>query len=298
MGMTGIFIGGDGRLRSGWRFVVFLVSFILAAVVLQTAIVLVIGVIPEPSASLTTIFLVAQGLALLIPGLLIGWLCTKFLDGRPISSTGASFTGGWLRNFGLGVGLGGLTLSLAVGVAALCGGLSFAGNDADLSSVGQTMMLSFVVFLVFAAWEETVFRGYPMQTFFHSKLAGTGVVLTSIIFATIHVGNPRADLLSWLNTFLAGIWFAAAYWRSRDLWLPFGMHLMWNWMQGAFFGIEVSGLTNVTSAPLLREIDRGPAWLTGEAYGIEAGIAATVALMVSTLVILILPAKTPPAPAD
>jgi hypothetical protein len=39
---------------------------------------------------------------------------------------------------------------------------------------------------------------------------------------------------------------------------------MWNWMQGAIFGIEVSGLTEIVHSPLLKESDHGPAWLTGE----------------------------------
>ncbi len=71
------------------------------------------------------------------------------------------------------------------------------------------------------------------------------------------------------------------------------MHLMWNWMQGSFFGIEVSGLTSISSAPLLKEIDKGPTWLTGSAYGIEGGIVCTVAIAVSTAVIYLLPVIKP-----
>ena len=67
---------------------------------------------------------------------------------------------------------------------------------------------------------------------------------------------------------------------------------MWNWMQGSFFGIEVSGLTDITKNPLLREIDTGPTWLTGTTYGIEGGIVCTIALIVSILVIQFLPILT------
>jgi hypothetical protein len=60
-------------------------------------------------------------------------------------------------------------------------------------------------------------------------------------------------------------------------------------MQGAFFGIEVSGMTTLVSAPLLSEVDYGPSWLTGETYGVEGGIVTTVAITASTLVICFLP---------
>ena len=64
-------------------------------------------------------------------------------------------------------------------------------------------------------------------------------------------------------------------------------------MLGAFFGIEVSGLKDITTAPLFREIDTGPFWLTGEAYGIEGGIVCTIALIVSTIIIYFSPFLKP-----
>jgi hypothetical protein len=51
----------------------------------------------------------------------------------------------------------------------------------------------------------------------------------------------------------------------------------------------VSGLTNISGSSLLKEIDSGPAWLTGQTYGIEGSIACTVALILSTITIIALP---------
>jgi len=292
MGINALFIGPDGKLRSGWRFAIFVAGFLFLAGILQVAVIGLFNAVPGEGVGRTTAFFVLQGLSLLIPALVIGWLCNRAFDKQSFQSLGASFSPGWLKQFAIGVAVGGLTLTLAVGVAVLFGGLTFTADPVDWPSIIRTLVLSFIVFTVFAAWEEALFRGYPLQTFIHSQATWFGVVFMEVLFATIHVGNPRADLLSWVNTFLAGIWFAIAYLKTRQLWLPFGMHLMWNWMQGAFFGIEVSGLTDITSAPLLKEIDRGPAWLTGENYGIEAGVACTVALIVSTIVIARLPFTT------
>jgi len=86
-----------------------------------------------------------------------------------------------------------------------------------------------------------------------------------------------------------GVWFGIAYLKTRDLWFVWGLHLMWNWMQGAFFGIEVSGITDLVSVPLLKEIDSGPTWLTGSTYGVEGGIVTTIAIVVSMVVIYFLP---------
>jgi hypothetical protein len=64
---------------------------------------------------------------------------------------------------------------------------------------------------------------------------------------------------------------------------------MWNWVQGSIFGIEVSGLKNIASATLLKEVDRGPAWLTGENYGIEGSIACTIVIITAIAAIYFLP---------
>jgi membrane protease YdiL (CAAX protease family) len=291
MDTSSIVFGSEGRIRSGWRFAIFACGFMFVAYVCG----FILSRIYSPDTGLvgSTITFIAFDAAILVPALVVGWLCTRYLDKLPFRALGASFTGGWLRHFVVGAGVGAVTLSIAVLIAFIFGGLTFSPDPLDWNSIGRTLILAFLVFTVSAAAEEALCRGYPMQTFFHSDLKVFGIVFTSLLFASGHLGNPNSSALAWLNTFLAGIWFGIAYWKTGDLWFPFGIHLMWNWMQGAFFGIEVSGLTSVTSAPLLKEIDRGPAWLTGESYGIEAGIACTAALILSTAAIYFFTLKKP-----
>lgn len=287
MDLSSIFFGTDGRLPSGLRFLVFVALFLIAAAILLAPISQFLG----SEASIESILI--SEFAIFISALLVGWLCNKFLDKLPFSALGASFARGWISHFAIGLLVGAVTLCVAVLIAFVFGGLSFTPDPVDWDSIGRTLFLSFIVFFVAAAAEEALARGYAMQTFFHSNLTIFGILLTSFLFAYGHYRNPNSTWLAIANTFLGGIWFGVAFWKTGSLWFPFGIHLMWNWMQGAFFGIEVSGLTDVTSAPLLKEIDRGPAWLTGEAYGIEAGVAATLALVLSTAVIYFFPFKTP-----
>jgi membrane protease YdiL (CAAX protease family) len=286
MDISSVFFGPDGRLRSGFRFLIFVALFTIAAGAILAA---VYRLFPAISGSVA--HFVISDAVILVLSLVIGWLCNKYLDRLPFRSLGATFTGGWLKHFVVGLAAGAITLGLAVLIAFVFGGLSFTADPVDWYSILNTLVLSFLVFIVAAAAEEALSRGYAMQTFLHSDLKLFGIVFTSLLFASGHLGNPNSSWLAFINTFLGGVWFGVAFWKTGDLWFPFGLHLMWNWMQGAFFGIEVSGLTDVTTAPLLKEIDRGPAWLTGEAYGIEAGVACTVALVVSTAVIYFFPMK-------
>ena len=62
-----------------------------------------------------------------------------------------------------------------------------------------------------------------------------------VIFALLHWSNPGASWFSAANTAGFGILFGYAYLRSRDLWLPMGLHFGWNFTL-PLFGVNVSGL--------------------------------------------------------
>lgn len=293
MVLRDVFVDASDRLRSGWRCAIFAAGFALLTALLGMMLSVMAGpdLLRGPDGLVAG--LAIGNSAILVSALFVGWLCNRFLDQMPFATLGMSFTGSWFKHLAVGLALGSLTLCVAVGIAAAAGGESFAFDRVDQTSIEQTLLVSLIIFILGAAAEEALCRGYLMQTFFHSRLATFGVLFSALIFASGHIGNKDSTFLSWLNTFLAGIWFGVAFWRTGSLWFPFGMHMMWNWMQGAIFGIEVSGFTDITSAPLLREIDRGPAWLTGENYGIEAGIACSVALMASTALIWFWPRSKP-----
>lgn len=289
-----IFYNEFERLRSGWRFALFLLVFIFCDGLFNFAAYTVFSKLKIDYSPGNLLFIAANSAVSLFLVVALGWLFGKYLEDLPFRALGGAFTENWLKDLAWGFGLGAFTIILAILCGIIFDGLSFQFNrDAGTNAILTTLGVSFVVFVVAAAFEEAFFRGYILQTFARAHLAWLAIVLTSLFFAFGHLNNPSANVISTLNTVLAGIWFSAAYLKTRTLWFPFGLHLVWNWLQGAFFGIEVSGLKNLTTAPLLQEIDRGPAWLTGADYGIEGGIAATIAIIFSIVLIYFLPYLKP-----
>ncbi|PYS98563.1 MAG: hypothetical protein DMF63_15310 [Acidobacteria bacterium] len=289
MDIKSLFIDDRSRLRSGWRFAIFCAVFFVFATLIGGAGVALFSGLGVQLETESPAALIVSSVLVLIPTLLTAWLCGKFLEKLPFSALGAWFTQGWFRNLVLGIIVGAATLSLAVLIAFALGGLTFAANIVDPSALLKSLAVALAVFAAGAAAEEALVRGYILQTFVRSKLAWFGIALTSVFFGVLHLKNPNADAISTTNTILAGVWFGIAYLKTRDLWFVWGLHLMWNWMQGAFFGIEVSGLTSLVSIPLLKEIDSGPAWLTGSTYGVEGGIVTTIAISISIVAIYFLP---------
>ena len=285
-----IFFDETNILRSGWRFFVFCTVFFITLLVTGTAGLAVLQAIEGDAArTKSASSTVVSGLIMLASALFAGWLCGRFLERLPFRALGAWFTAGWFRHLLLGLLFGALTLGLAVAIAIVFGGLQFEPSDVDASALFHSLAVSLLIFAVGAAAEEALFRGYMLQTFARAGLASVAIGLTAVFFGIIHKDNDNATNISIINTVLAGVWFGIGYLRTRDLWFVWGMHLMWNWVQGAFFGIEVSGLTHLVPAALLKEIDNGPHWLTGEMYGVEGGIVTTIAITLSTLAICFVP---------
>lgn len=284
--MHRIFINDYGRLRSGWRLVLYVFAFIAAtfliATALQVAYLLLVNVVPQISRLRFLADLIYR-FGLLAAALIAGYLCVRIFEGLPWRSLGLTLHRGWFRDLVIGSAIGFGTLVVAVVIADVAGGLDFSVNDVHIASVGRSMLGSATLLFVAALAEEAAFRGYPLQTLTRAKLVVLGVLLTSLPFGLVHLSNPNvAAGFTFVNTSLAGVWLAVAYLRTRSLWLPLGVHWAWNWALGWFFGLPISGI-NLVSNPLLKASDTGPAWLTGGSYGIEGGLACTIALALFTL---------------
>ena len=286
-GIQKIFLDEDGGLRGGWRVAVFLFFYSLIVGVLAVGMRSMLGALGADEATPSYMLWLWSSMLGLVVALIVGWQCGKWLEGLPFAVLGASFRGRWLAHLLVGLIAGAGTVIFAVAIAFAFGGERFESNIYSGSeNVVTSTLVSFAVLAIAAAAEEALFRGYILQTLDRAGFAWLAVVLTSVFFGLVHLGNPNAGVISTLNTILAGIWFSVAYLRFRDLWFVTGMHCAWNWVQGSVFGIEVSGMREITEHPLLREIDTGPTWLTGETYGIEGGIAATIAIALSTTLLV------------
>ena len=297
------FFDDKRHLRSAWRLCLFVVAFYICSTL---GFVLLLGglglVLRRPVAELAKsdwMFLCVHG-SILISAALVGWGCGRLFEGLPFRALGCSPRPGWLKDLGVGSALGAASLLLAALLATATRGVQFSLDQVSAVAIGKTLGISALVFVFAAAAEEMLFRGYPLQTLTRANLPWLGVVLTSLVFASAHLGNPNVvPRLTFLNTALAGVLLAVGYLRTGGLWFAIGWHWSWNWMQGAVVGLPVSGINRIAPAPLLHAINSGPDWLTGGAYGIEGGAACTIALLVSTAVIwrwkLISPGSVPTA---
>ncbi len=289
-----IFINQHGRARSGWRFAVFLIALLALLSVIGGIGGAVIFYLPIGFSENSLLAFALPFFILLVAVVFIGWLCGRFLEGLPFRALGCWFTKNWLKDLALGLVFGAAAMGFAALITVIFGATSFQFNlAAGQSAILLTLAVSLGIFIVGAASEEALFRGYILQTFVRANLAWLAIALTSLFFAAGHLTNPSANYIGIINTVLAGIWFSVAYLKTRTLWLAFGLHLAWNWVQGAILGLPVSGITEITTAPLLLPTNNGSIVLTGGDYGIEGGIACTIAVIIFILLTWFLPIFKP-----
>jgi membrane protease YdiL (CAAX protease family) len=282
-----VFLNEAGRLRSGFRLTIFFAAYFALSILFEGSRPAFHAVVQQANPGLAPhIDQLVFRIGLLLAAVLTGWACNYWFEGLPWRALGLTSHQHWSRDFVVGSAVGSVSLL----VAAL---IVIAGKGVHLSTGAQFAWLPFVraltgatvIFFFAALAEEAGFRGYPLQTLTRAKLVSLGIVLTSVPFALLHWQNPGATIVSTANTALAGVWLAVAYLRTRSLWFPLGIHWSWNLVQGPVLGLAVSG-QNFSSHTLLRATDLGPAWLTGGRYGIEGGVACTIALLLSTGFIL------------
>ena len=121
------------------------------------------------------------------------------------------------------------------------------------------------------------------------------ILPVGVVFALLHGGNPHATWFAIANTAGFGILFGYAYWRSRDLWLPIGLHFGWNLVL-PLFGVNLSGLTmKVTGYAMAWSAGR--LWSGGD-YGPEASVLTSAALVALSVYLWKAPVRRQTSPFD
>ena len=161
-------------------------------------------------------------------------LMTAVFERRPLGSVGLAFHPRWWRELGRGLVVGAAMLFLAIVLEWGCGFAHFTFTPHPMLR-GESF--SFILFALAATNEEAIFRGYPFQRLAESITPVGAIAVISALFGLAHLANPHRSWISTLNTALVGIPFCIAYLRTRSLWMPIGMHFIWNFLLGFFLGL-------------------------------------------------------------
>lgn len=199
-------------------------------------------------------------------------------DKRSFSDIGSWFYAGWYRKLIRGSILGIVAMVLIFAVLLISGLAAVRGlNESDPVKIIMKLGTGILLYLPVVAYsEELLTRGYIyhyLKTRF--TIAGS-VLITSMIFALMHIFNPNATPLALFNIFLAGVVLNLLVLRSGKIWPAVGFHFGWNYTMGIVFASPVSG---GGEEGIIKLSLKGYELLTGGAFGIEGGAICTAVLL-------------------
>ncbi|NMH05653.1 CPBP family intramembrane metalloprotease [Streptococcus pneumoniae] len=200
---------------------------------------------------------------------------TRKVEKRPIRTLGfyrENCLSNLLKGFSLGLALFLLTLLSLVVL-----------GQYRLESIHlNPYYLAFVVFTI-PFWilqgtaEEVVARAWLLPQLASRTNLKLAILISSLFFTLLHMGNSGLTPLSLVNLFLFGVAMSLYLLKTDTIWGIGGIHGAWNFAQGNLFGVLVSGQSSGTS--IMKFTPQGNQdWLSGGSFGIEGSIVSSIIL--------------------
>lgn len=228
----------------------------------------------------------------LLAAIFANWLALRIYEDRHLIQIGLWLNRVSAENLMLGLA-GGMSAAVLVLAPALAVGAAHMVSTPDDQPTAGSIIFVSILLAAGSVGEELFFRGYGFQKLMAACGPWATVIPVGIVFGLLHGGNPSASWFSAVNTAGFGILFGYGFLRSRDLWLPIGLHFGWNFTL-PLFGVNVSGLRmKVTGYEMAW--NAGSLWSGGE-YGPEASILTSVVLVGLFVYIWKAPIRRQPSP--
>ncbi|GAB2503404.1 type II CAAX endopeptidase family protein [Pseudoxanthomonas sangjuensis] len=259
-------------LRSPMRilyFVLLLVAFHLLARLAGHG----LGIVPDDLKAMRVNL--PSTLLRLLPFVLAYWVLVRLIERRPVAELS------WRKLPHLLWGLLGALLLFCVVTLELWGAGAYRITGFGDSPLWTLFLLTAVVPGV---TEEIVTRGVLFRLVEEGLGTWIALAVSALLFGFGHAANPGASAWSSIAIAIeAGLLFGLLYHVTRSLWWCIGLHAGWNFVQGAVFGIPVSGIAvdGLVDAQL-----QGPDWLDGGGFGAEASALTVLTCSIVTLLLL------------
>lgn len=136
-----------------------------------------------------------------------------------------------------------------------------------------------IAILINASLQEILFRSYIFQTIAYNFNSASAIIITSVLFSGSHIGAVKAGIIPSLNVFGAGIVFAIAYYKTKNLWMPIVIHFIWNFSVSS---ILYKPITDYEGLELFQL--KGSKLLAGVDNGVESTILTTITILMVILI--------------
>ena len=187
------------------------------------------------------------------------------------------------KNIALGLFFGFLQISIYLLVDLGRGVLGF--QAINMGNLNLIFLGYFIAFFIQSTSEEVLVRGILTRALFDKYGKKIAIILPSLFFGLLHLGNEGVTILSTLNTILVGIFFAKLLFYTDNIMVTSGAHAGWNFSMAMIYGLNVSGFSGFDSLLNFKILNYN---LYDKIYGPEGSIVVTFIEIISILIIFYL----------
>ncbi|MDE6776355.1 MAG: CPBP family intramembrane metalloprotease [Oscillospiraceae bacterium] len=217
---------------------------------------------------------------------LVTLLFCRLIEGRKLNTLGFHKKHAVLHYLA-GLGVGFLLFSLVVLLSLCMGGITWTG----LQSFSITSILVMLGgWLLQGMSEEVICRGYFMTTILRNYSPVWAVAVNSVFFGLMHGFNNGFSLNAFINLTLYAIMISLYVLRTNSLLGACAIHSVWNFVQGNFYGLPVSGIDTggtIFSVSLVKNANLA----NGGDFGLEASLPCAIVMLIAIAVLLLVPMK-------
>lgn len=195
-------------------------------------------------------------------------LWARFVEKSPWLGLGIRKKGAF-KDFILGWGIGAAMLITCVLLMWGFGAIQVTSFQFSANLVGEFLILV-LAWSIQGTTEELLTRGWMFSSLAAKHNIPVGILVSSLFFTFLHLGNDGISLIPLLDLTLFAILACLVMLKTGNLWVIGGIHAAWNCFQGNVFAFPVSG-TQAGQAFIAVETS-GPDWLSGGAFGVEGSI--------------------------
>lgn len=195
-------------------------------------------------------------------------LWARFVEKSPWLGLGIRKKGA-LKDFLLGWGIGAAMLTTCVLLMWGFGAIQVTSFQFSANLVGEFLILV-LAWSIQGTTEELLTRGWMFSSLSAKHNIPVGILVSSLFFTFLHLGNDGLSLIPLLDLTLFAILACLVMLKTGNLWVISGIHAAWNCFQGNFFAFPVSG--SQAGQAFISVNTAGPDWLSGGAFGVEGSI--------------------------
>jgi len=266
---------GKGGLRAGWRFILFLVVFLVAGKALDRLLLK----IHFPDRVMTWSSLLLNYLVDFVFVAAIAWVMSR-IERKHFSSYGLPLvpnTATLLLKGALWGFIPSALILIPIYFAGACSfdGLAVGGREFVFYAAAWALAM-----LALGLGEEFLFRGYALATLAEGVGFWPAAVFLSSVFGLAHLLlKPHEDWIDFVSVSLYGLFWCLTLRRTGSLWFAVGFHAASDYADMIAFAEPNSGNDGKPLPGHLLNIRfHGPSWLTGGPRGTEASLLVFLVL--------------------